>query len=361
LIFTPPTPSDDCDPEPQVIVDRTETIDGPGFGETTYIRYWYAVDACGNESDMCSQTIVRECPEPCTFTIGGWGTECPESQAGDMYSTQPGCIRDHYFAQVFPGGEVVIGHASGYTARWTSSAAVAAFLPDGSTPSILTSDLVNPTTTPAGILASQILALRLNREYSCAGIFSLVGLSPGDFCYGDYVIPEFCGKFAGLSVDEFLQLADLVVSGNLNVLNGYSASVSDVNYTASCLNEQFSECDPYAYIVVLTGDYSSGDNSLPLAKEADEDVLPTEYELKQNYPNPFNPTTAITLALPVGSHVKLEIYNILGQQVITLADKYMAAGYHTITWNAGNAASGIYFYKLQTDEFTDQKKMILLK
>jgi hypothetical protein len=279
-------------------------------------------------------------------------------------STQPGCIRDHYLSTVFPGGEVVIGHASGYTATWTSSAAIAAFLPNGGTPSVLTADLIDPAYTPAGVLASQILALRLNREYSCAGIFAEVGLSPAEYCYGDYVIPASCGLFSGLTVDEFLALADKVVGGNTNVLNDYSAKVSDVNYTASCLNEQFSECDPYAVYMTLAGEDVSefGDgSSLALNKAGDEETLPTEYGLAQNHPNPFNPTTEISFALPVATSVKLEVFNIIGQKVTTLVDGFMDAGYHTVTWDANRSASGVYFYKLQTDSFVDQKKMLLLK
>lgn len=115
----------------------TDTTAGPGDGQTTYTRSWVATDSCGNSSDTCSQSIVEEpCGDICTFTIGGWGSRCPDSQADDMLSTQPGCIRDHYFALVFPSG-VTIGDPAGfgegnpnfYSARWTSSAAVEEFLP----------------------------------------------------------------------------------------------------------------------------------------------------------------------------------------------------------------------------------------
>lgn len=94
--------------------------------------------------------------------------------------------------------------------------------------------------------------------------------------------------------------------------------------------------------------------------------LPTSFALAQNYPNPFNPTTNIEFALPVRSNVTLSIYNLLGQKVRTLRDEEMDAGTYRISWDATNdagsrVASGVYFYKLATDSFTDTKKMMLLK
>ncbi|MCK4655988.1 MAG: T9SS type A sorting domain-containing protein, partial [candidate division Zixibacteria bacterium] len=79
------------------------------------------------------------------------------------------------------------------------------------------------------------------------------------------------------------------------------------------------------------------------------------------FPNPFNPTTEIEFALPKLAHVRLEIYNIMGQKIVTLIDTQLDAGYHSIMWNAGNAATGLYFYRLQADEFVDTKKMLLMK
>ena len=100
-------------------------------------------------------------------------------------------------------------------------------------------------------------------------------------------------------------------------------------------------------------------------------TIPTNYSLKQNYPNPFNPNTRIEFSLPMESNVKLVIYNILGQEIIRLADNQMSAGNHSISWNANDEGgnkltSGIYLYKLTAsgingNEFQDTKKMILLR
>jgi hypothetical protein len=95
-------------------------------------------------------------------------------------------------------------------------------------------------------------------------------------------------------------------------------------------------------------------------------ALPTEFNLSQNYPNPFNPTTEIRFALPTKSIVNLEIFNVLGQKVITLVSGEMNAGYQSIVWNGADesgagVSSGIYFYKLNAGGKTFTKKMMMLK
>ncbi len=89
--------------------------------------------------------------------------------------------------------------------------------------------------------------------------------------------------------------------------------------------------------------------------------LPKTFSLGQNYPNPFNPTTQIRFTLPENSAVKLAVYNAAGQRVATLIDGDVPAGYHTVNLDAGNLASGVYFYKLTSAKFTEMKKMVLLK
>jgi hypothetical protein len=89
--------------------------------------------------------------------------------------------------------------------------------------------------------------------------------------------------------------------------------------------------------------------------------IPREFVLQQNYPNPFNPMTRIHYGLPKTSHVKIEIYDIVGQKVETLVNQPMEAGKHEVEFYADNLPSGIYFYRLQAGKFNDVKKMILLK
>jgi hypothetical protein len=94
--------------------------------------------------------------------------------------------------------------------------------------------------------------------------------------------------------------------------------------------------------------------------------LPTAFALSQNYPNPFNPNTEIKYQIPEGNRVVLKIYNVMGQEVVTLMDKDLKAGYYTATWDARDASghevsAGIYFCTLQAGEFSQTVKMVLLK
>jgi hypothetical protein len=97
-----------------------------------------------------------------------------------------------------------------------------------------------------------------------------------------------------------------------------------------------------------------------------EGSLPTEFSLSQNHPNPFNPITTIRFALPQAEHVRLDIYNITGQKIITLANNERAPGEYSITWNGRDSqgykvASGIYLYRLVAGSYNETRKMILLK
>ncbi|MHB9041807.1 MAG: T9SS type A sorting domain-containing protein, partial [Melioribacteraceae bacterium] len=96
-------------------------------------------------------------------------------------------------------------------------------------------------------------------------------------------------------------------------------------------------------------------------KETFNDQLPSRYELLQNYPNPFNPSTTIRFSLPQEGLVKLSIYNVLGQEVANLINGFRAAGTYNVNWNAGNYASGLYIYRLETANNVLAKKMLLMK
>jgi hypothetical protein len=89
--------------------------------------------------------------------------------------------------------------------------------------------------------------------------------------------------------------------------------------------------------------------------------VPAQFALEQNYPNPFNPSTTFHFALPVAGDVKLVILNILGQEVAEVVNKHLAAGTYDYSWNAKNLSSGIYFFKLTTNQFSSVRKMMLLK
>ena len=89
--------------------------------------------------------------------------------------------------------------------------------------------------------------------------------------------------------------------------------------------------------------------------------LPLLFNLSQNYPNPFNPTTNISFVIPKMDKVTLIVYDELGRLVETLIDGELQAGKHSVDWNASLLPSGTYFYRLTTQDYTETKKMILIK
>ncbi|MCJ7555073.1 MAG: T9SS type A sorting domain-containing protein, partial [Ignavibacteriaceae bacterium] len=91
------------------------------------------------------------------------------------------------------------------------------------------------------------------------------------------------------------------------------------------------------------------------------DLIVNNFQLFQNYPNPFNPSTLIRYSLKKEELVSIEIYNILGQRVDELVKEVKSEGIHQIVFNSSNLPSGVYFYSIRTQNFTDTKKMILLR
>jgi hypothetical protein len=94
---------------------------------------------------------------------------------------------------------------------------------------------------------------------------------------------------------------------------------------------------------------------------AEASPMPKAIVLSQNYPNPFNPSTTISYALPAESHVKLKVFNVLGQEVATLVNGINNPGINSVKFDGSNLSSGIYFYKLQAGSYTSVKKLVLLK
>jgi hypothetical protein len=110
----------------------------------------------------------------------------------------------------------------------------------------------------------------------------------------------------------------------------------------------------------VTGDIVSIEMATREGNPVIAELIPSDFALHQNYPNPFNPTTTIGFALPTACNYTLTVYNVSGQEVERFAGSH-EAGIVEIEWDAGNLASGIYFYKLTADNFTATKKMVLLK
>ncbi|HDL00877.1 MAG TPA: T9SS type A sorting domain-containing protein [candidate division Zixibacteria bacterium] len=132
-------------------------------------------------------------------------------------------------------------------------------------------------------------------------------------------------------------------------------------------NYSFVQLHSDSDVEILSIEAASSDGVLALVENrAKEVVIPTSFELSQNYPNPFNPETNISFSLPNQTDLTLEIFNILGKKVRVLIDDTFAAGHHVVMWDGRNdtgveVASGVYFYRIQTETNFQTKKMLFLK
>ncbi len=114
-------------------------------------------------------------------------------------------------------------------------------------------------------------------------------------------------------------------------------------------------CTPHPFMVdtIVVGN--------PTGVEDQSSAIPAEFEMAQNYPNPFNAQTAIEYFLPQDSHVRIIVFNLLGQTIESLVDQNQFAGKHQVIWNAADVPTGVYFYRLEAGEFTQIRKMLLAK
>ncbi len=123
--------------------------------------------------------------------------------------------------------------------------------------------------------------------------------------------------------------------------------------------------------VLLRAQYSGGNGRGDVMLESLNNVLtgttnisselPTEFALEQNYPNPFNPMTKIEFQVSSFKFVKLKVFDILGKEVATLVNEKLSAGTYSVNWDAPEFPSGVYFYRLTTDGYSETKRMLLLK
>ena len=125
-------------------------------------------------------------------------------------------------------------------------------------------------------------------------------------------------------------------------------------------------CPNLDYVPFAGSPFMIDDSTITDVPGGPDDLLPGYFVLEQNYPNPFNGSTVISFDLARRAQVTLRVCNVLGQTVATLINEDVAAGRHRVVWDGrdeygGMAASGVYFYYLQTDAFVESRKMVLLK
>jgi len=90
-------------------------------------------------------------------------------------------------------------------------------------------------------------------------------------------------------------------------------------------------------------------------------IIPDKFNLYQNYPNPFNPVTNIKFDIQKNSFVKLKVYDIVGKEIAALVNENKSAGSYVVDFDATNLTSGVYFYRIETESFTETKRMVILK
>jgi len=172
---------------------------------------------------------------------------------------------------------------------------------------------------------------------------------------------SFSGARRGACLD---LVENIYTSGNGGVFKSTNGGTSFVNFNFTTMSHKIISFQN-RILVAVTGSTSGGvwlyiDTTISNISNKTGNI-PSDYFLEQNYPNPFNPITKINYGIPNSSNVKLRIFDVLGRELETLVNRQQAAGTYEINWDAFNYGSGVYYYKLETDEFSDIKSMILVK
>jgi hypothetical protein len=218
-------------------------------------------------------------------------------------------------------------------------------------------------------MAGQIAATDVNADgltLSVADLVYLVRLILGDAVPYSKVAPvnvQYYDYNGTLNVDSEMGAAYVVVSGN--VVPELMTDKMDMLYNFDGENTHVLVWSQAGHS--FNGDFVSIDGEIVSVELATVEgfpvnakLIPTSYALSQNYPNPFNPSTTISFSLPKATDYTLTVYNVTGQVVAEFAGN-APAGHHSVIWEADNNASGVYFYRLYTNDFSDTKKMVLLK
>jgi len=201
------------------------------------------------------------------------------------------------------------------------------------------------------------------------GIMELDNTTPPVWGDVDTVIERPDGmKWINLTSDiGYLHDKNMVYEATINLRVGQKTGQYNIGYLTTVntidmlklLNDQdvdqdLSGTDTSMYHpVTITGATAVIENKL--------EGVPSQYKLEQNFPNPFNPSTTIRYSVPEGSNVKIAVYDVSGKEIKILADGYRNAGNYALAFSAVDLSSGVYYYRIITNSFTQTNKMLLLK
>ena len=197
---------------------------------------------------------------------------------------------------------------------------------------------------PIGRKAAPEFESKLQRANSVKLIQTAEGLKYEADGYVGFEITLEHGADFEINVTESSFIADYATTGNTTKVIVVGPETENL----------FSSTGDYTIIDVIAG--TNGGEALSA-----NIVLVTEFGLSNAYPNPFNPTTSVKLGIPADGFVSIKIYNLMGQVVATLHEGDLTANSYTFTWDAVNAASGMYFLKAETAGNVDVQKIMLMK
>jgi len=213
-----------------------------------------------------------------------------------------------------------------------------------------------------------------NTNSSYTPTFSIHGNvnAEGSLKFSDETGSRFKVIFTGAGTQNITGSGELVFPSNLEKFELKNSITLQRNLNVNCpvivnrfeiikngfeftFNPEFGNPFTGSKTEISSTGYTGGDNS-PV-----NTGIPAEYSISQNYPNPFNPSTKIDFSLPVDSKVSIRVYDITGKEAAVLVNSQMAAGNHTVNFNASNLSSGVYFYTISAGNFSKTVKMILAK
>jgi hypothetical protein len=142
---------------------------------------------------------------------------------------------------------------------------------------------------------------------------------------------------------------------------GYGQPMSVNTMVKSVVGQNFVGTTQQSNTQVISGFLADTLFRSTIVDVKNQEQLPTSYSLWQNYPNPFNPSTTIHFEIPKESYVTLKVFNMLGQEVMTVLDENKVAGRYDLRIDGATLASGVYFYRLLAGDYVSTKKFLLLK